>query len=150
VQALWRRHAGTLVGIATGKASGLAALDIDAKHAAAVSDLEGGKQVTHTISHLLEDVVKFDREMDIPCFTNTGKQLQVNVTNGEWLLDNFGDDPNDWGGHRVTLYLAPYQLKGKETKLGIRLKRADGSASTGGPPPKPPPPKDDLDDDIPY
>jgi hypothetical protein len=35
VQALWRRHAGTLVGIATGKASGIAALDIDAKHAAA-------------------------------------------------------------------------------------------------------------------
>jgi len=32
VQALWRRHAGTLVGIATGEASGLAVLDIDAKH----------------------------------------------------------------------------------------------------------------------
>jgi hypothetical protein len=35
VQALWCRHAGTLVGIRTGEASGLAVLDIDAKHAAA-------------------------------------------------------------------------------------------------------------------
>lgn len=35
VQALWRRHAGTLVGIRTGEASGLAVLDVDAKHAAA-------------------------------------------------------------------------------------------------------------------
>ena len=32
---LWRRHAGTLVGIRTGEASGLDVLDIDAKHAAA-------------------------------------------------------------------------------------------------------------------
>jgi hypothetical protein len=35
VQALWCRHMGTLVGIRTGEASGLAVLDVDAKHAAA-------------------------------------------------------------------------------------------------------------------
>jgi hypothetical protein len=35
VQALWCRHVGTLVGIRTGEASGLAVLDVDAKHAAA-------------------------------------------------------------------------------------------------------------------
>src|SRR5262249_23185603 len=35
VQALWRRHGGTLVGVRTGERSNLAVLDIDAKHAAA-------------------------------------------------------------------------------------------------------------------
>jgi hypothetical protein len=33
LRALWQRHPGTLVGIATGSASNLAVLDIDAKHA---------------------------------------------------------------------------------------------------------------------
>jgi len=118
-----------------------------------VADLEGGKEVTHTISHLLEDAIKFEREMDILCFTDTARQLQVNLTNGDWLLQNFGTDPDDWAGHRVTLYLAPYQLKGgQETKFGIRLKRPDGTVTVGGKAgnTSKPPPKDDIDDSIPY
>jgi hypothetical protein len=107
------------------------------------------REVTHTISHLLEDCVKFDREMDILCFTDTGKQLQVNVTNGEWLIDNFGEDPNDWAGHRVTLYVGQYEFKVGEKKSGIRLKRPDGGVTIGGAAPKRPP-KDDVDDEIPY
>jgi hypothetical protein len=113
-----------------------------------VADLNG-KEVTHTISHLLEDYVKFDREMDILCFTDTGKQLQVNLTNGEWLIKNLGEDPNDWSGQRVTLYLAEY----KQGEYGIRLKRPDGSVNVGGATvstsPKRPP-KEDLDDDLTY
>jgi len=35
VQALWRRHGGSLVGVRTGAASNLAVLDVDAKHASA-------------------------------------------------------------------------------------------------------------------
>jgi hypothetical protein len=92
-----------------------------------VADFEGGKEVTHTIDRLLEDQVMFEREMDILCFTDTGRQLQVNVTNGETLIGLFGDDPDKWGGQRVTLYLAPY---GKEGKLGIRLKAATGNGPT--------------------
>jgi hypothetical protein len=118
-----------------------------------VSDFANGEEKTHTISHLLEDVVKFDREMDVLCFTDTGKQLQVNVTNGEWLLDNFGDDPNDWPGNRVTLFLGEYEYgKNKEKKQGIRLKQPDGAASGSGSlgtKPKRPPSRD-IDDDIPY
>jgi len=96
-----------------------------------VADLLG-KEVTHTISHLLEDAVMFNREMDILCFVDTGKQLQVNLTNGEWLIDNFGSDPNDWPGHRVTLFVGEYEFKKGETKQGIRLKRPDGSVTVGG------------------
>jgi Bifunctional DNA primase/polymerase, N-terminal len=35
IGALWRRHPGELVGVATGEMSGIAVLDIDAKHPAA-------------------------------------------------------------------------------------------------------------------
>jgi len=114
-----------------------------------VADLEGGKEVTHTISHLLEDYVKFDREIDILCFTDTARQLQINVTNGEWLINNFGEDPEDWAGHRVTLYLGEYEYN-KQRKLGIRLKRPDGKdvSERRGAPSKPAPV--DMDDEIPY
>jgi hypothetical protein len=54
--------------------------------------------------------------------------LQVNLTNGEWLIKNLGEDPNDWVGQRVTLYPAEY----KQGEFGIRLKRADGSVLAGG------------------
>src|SRR5262249_29738591 len=96
-----------------------------------VADLLG-KEVTHTISHLLEDAVMFNREIDILCFVDTGKQLQVNITNGDWLISNFGDDPNDWAGHRVTLFVGEYEFKKGETKQGIKLKRADGGVTIGG------------------
>ena len=90
------------------------------------------KEVTHTISHLIESAEMFNREIDILCFVDTGKQLQVNITNGEWLIDNFGDDPNDWAGHRVTLYIGEYEFKKGETKQGIKLKRVDGGVTIGG------------------
>jgi len=57
-----------------------------------VADLLG-KEVTHTISHLLEDAAMFNREIDVLCFVDTARQLQVNITNGDWLINNFGEDP---------------------------------------------------------
>jgi hypothetical protein len=102
-----------------------------------LSDFANGEEKTHTISCLLEDVVKFEREMDVLCFTDTGKQLQLNITNGSWLIDNFGDDPNDWGGHRVTLYVGEYEFKGREKQRGIKLKQPYGPANN-------------IDDEIPY
>jgi hypothetical protein len=86
-----------------------------------VSDLEGGKEVTHTISHLDEEMEMFGKTLDILNFSDTGKQLSLNQTNAEWLLDNFGDDPEKWAGQAVTLYLGEYEYN-KEKKLGIRLR----------------------------
>src|SRR5262249_52754491 len=86
-----------------------------------VADLEGGKELTYTISHLEEAVPMFDKEIDILNFSDTGRQLSVNQTNAEFLLDIFGDDPEKWAGQRVTLYLTEYEYQ-KEKKLGIRLK----------------------------
>jgi hypothetical protein len=68
------------------------------------------------------------KTVDILNFSDTARQLQLNVTNSEFLLDAFGDDPQTWGGKAVTLYLAEYDFKG-ERKLGIRPKRADTAAA---------------------
>jgi hypothetical protein len=88
-------------------------------------DAQAVREYTHEIAFLQQDVVKFDREIDILHFTDTAKQLQVNVTNGDLLMDAFGDDPDLWPGSKVTLFLSPY---GKEGKLGIRVRKAGTEA----------------------
>jgi hypothetical protein len=92
------------------------------------ADLEGGKEITHVIDHLLEEVEMFGKTMDILNFSDTARQFQLNQTNAEYLLEAFGDDPKTWAGKAVTLYLADYEYKG-EKKPGIRLKRADAAAA---------------------
>jgi hypothetical protein len=93
-----------------------------------VADLEGGKELTHVISHILEEVEMFGKTVDILNFSDTARHLQLNQTNAEFLLNAFGDDPQAWGGKAVTLYLAEYDFKG-EKKFGIRLKQADTAAA---------------------
>jgi hypothetical protein len=94
-----------------------------------VADLEGGKELTHVISHLLEEVEMFGKTVDILNFSDTARQLQLNQTNAEFLLDAFGDDPKTYPGKAVTLYLAEYDFGKGEKKLGIRLKHADTAAA---------------------
>jgi hypothetical protein len=114
-----------------------------------VADLEGGKQITHTISHLLEEMEMFGKTVDILCFVDTGRQLQLNQTTAEFLLNALGDDPKTWPGKRVTLFLAEYEYD-KEKKLGIRLKLPDASASGDGATLPTRAGKGDLDDEIPF
>jgi hypothetical protein len=110
-----------------------------------VSDFQNNginREITHEIAFLAENVEMFDREIDILHFTDTFKQLQVNTTNAELLIEMFGDDPAAWPRKLVTLHLAPY---GKEGKLGIRVKMP------GADTPRPPAiPRPDIDDDIPF
>jgi len=93
-----------------------------------VADLEGGKELTHTISYLEEEAQMFGKTVDILNFSDTARQLQLNILTAEFLLNTFGDDPRTWTGKAVTLYLAEYEYKG-EKKLGIRLKRAGTEAA---------------------
>jgi hypothetical protein len=93
-----------------------------------VADLEGGKELTHTISHLDEAVQLWGKTVDVLNFLDSARQLQLNLTTAEFLIDSFGDEPKAWEGRAVTLYLADYEYKG-EKKLGIRLKRADAAAA---------------------
>ena len=111
-----------------------------------VADFEDNKEITHVISHLLEDQPMFEKKMDILCFEDTGRQLQLNITNAEFLITNFGDDPATWSGKRVTLALAPY---GRESKLGIRLRLPDPNGD-GAAAPTATPAATNLDDEIPF
>jgi hypothetical protein len=118
-----------------------------------VADFEGGKEETHVISHLDEEMEMFGKTMDILNFIDTGRQFQLNQTNAEFLLDAFGDDPQAWNGKRVTLHLAEYEYN-REKKLGIRLKLPDAPparAETGdGAVPVKRTRSADLDDEIPF
>jgi hypothetical protein len=114
-----------------------------------VAELDGGKQITHVISHLLEEVEMFGKTMDILCFSDTGRQLQLNQTTAEYLIDKLGDNPEAWAGKRVCLYLASYEYEG-ETKMGIRLKLPNAPASGDGAVVPMRARKEDLSDDIPF
>jgi hypothetical protein len=93
-----------------------------------VGDLEASGPVVLIIDRLLEDVKMFDRTNDLLCFEGHPKQLQVNVTNGEALIKLFGDNPDDWAGKEIELFLQEYQLG----KFGIRV-RLPGTKTGNGP-----------------
>jgi hypothetical protein len=127
-----------------------------------VADLEGGKEITHTISHLDEEMEMFNKTVDILNFSDTGKQLSLNQTNAEFLLDKFGDDPEKWAGQSVTLHLAEYAY-GEKKGQTIRLKlpgtkpaakegtiippQGDGAAKTSA---RSASRKADMDDEVPF
>ena len=121
-----------------------------------VADFEGGKKLTLTIHELQEEVRKFDETMDLLCFEGTSKQLKLNQTTSEWLLDNFGDDPERYPGRQVTLYLDKYKFKG-ESGTGIRLKLPGDlqqptapASSAATPPPRLSDRRTNMDDEIPF
>jgi hypothetical protein len=117
-----------------------------------VDELRPNKELLLTVRHIDEQVAMFGKEVDLLNFVETGRQLQLNWTTSQWLIDNLGDDPENWPGKQVVLHLAEYEYN-REKKLGIRLKLpGQPSPATNGPPPQPkplPPRKQDLDDDIP-
>lgn len=111
------------------------------------------KELLLTVRHLEEQVAMFGKEVDLLNFVETGRQLQLNWTTSQWLIDNLGDDPEDWPGKKVVLHLGEYEYN-REKKLGVRLKLpGQPSPATNGPPRQPkalPPREQDLDDEIPY
>src|SRR5262249_45630701 len=114
-----------------------------------VADFPDGKEMTLTISHLLEEVVMFEKELDLLCFVETGRQLQLNQTTSEWLLDNLGDDPETYPGKRVTLFLGEYEYNKKKVP-GIHLKLpGSGDGAVALPPRKLKPVAPEFDDEIP-
>ena len=129
-----------------------------------VADFEDGREVTHTISHLDEAMEMFNKTVDILNFSDTGRQLNVNQTNAEWLLNKLGNNPEQWAGKKVTLYLAEYEYGDKKGQT-IRLKlpgdatkpaakegtiippQGDGAAKTSA---RSASRKADMDDEVPF
>jgi hypothetical protein len=124
-----------------------------------VADFEGGKETILTISHLDEQVELFGKEVDVLNFVETGRQLQLNQTTSEFLLDNFGEDPANFAGNKVVLHLGEYEYN-REKKLGIRLKLpgtphtahtpARSSSAGDGTLPVKRARSADLDDEVPF
>ena len=128
-----------------------------------IADFPSGKELLLTVRHLDEQVAMFGKEVDLLNFVETGRQLQLNWTTSQWLIDNLGDDPEDWPGKQVALYLGEYEYN-REKKFGIRLKlpgtakpaakegtiippQGDGAAKK---PARSASRKDDFDDSIPF
>ena len=114
-----------------------------------VADFDNGiTERTHTIDHLEEDVEMFEREVDVLHFEDTGQTLVVNVTNAELLMKAFGEEPSEWKGKRITLFLAPY---GSEGKQGIRVRPVTATIHVGVPVRTNPQRSDaDMNDEIPF
>jgi hypothetical protein len=115
------------------------------------ADFENGREETHIISYLDEQVEMFNKNIDILNFQDSARQLQLNLTTAEWLISNLGDDPQDWAGKEVVLYLGEYEFNNQK-KYGVRLKLpGQASPATNEPPPQAPPSRQkDLDDEIPF
>lgn len=88
-------------------------------------------------------------------FRGTKKLLPLNVTNWDAVADIAGDDSDDWAGHKIELYPAKTEMKGKTVDC-IRV-RAPEQAK---PPTKQKPAAkksaaakshdDEMDDEIPF
>jgi hypothetical protein len=111
------------------------------------------RQMTLTIAYLVEDEQVFDETKDVLYFQDDGRRLQMNVSNAETLMELLGDEPADWVGRRITLYLTTYKdAKSREQKPCIRI-RAPGTnvvqikqeKAQAAAPPAP-----DLKDEIPF
>jgi hypothetical protein len=73
-------------------------------------------------------------------FTTVDKEMVLNVTNKNVLVDAFGRNPADWIGAEVGLFTEPTNMAGKPTR-GLRLKVLNKPSSTA-PAPKPAPKPD--------
>ena len=114
-----------------------------------VADFDGGKEQTFTISHLDEAMEMFGKTVDLLNFKETGQQLQLNLTTAEWLLDNLGDDPKQWAGKRVTLFLGDYEYNKKKV-AGIHLKHPGKDGAAAPAPKKPALSRPEFDDEVPF
>jgi hypothetical protein len=91
------------------------------------ADFEQVNELTLTIAYLVQDEVAFNEEKDVLYFTDDGRRLVVNETNAETLMDLLGDEPSEWPGRQITLYLTTYDdKKSGERKPCIRV-RAPGT-----------------------
>jgi hypothetical protein len=86
----------------------------------------------------------------ILAFTTVDKEMVLNATNKNTLVDALGRNPADWIGAEVGLFTEPTNMAGKPTR-GLRLRvlnKPSGTAPAPKPAPKPdtPPWPEQADD----
>ena len=80
-------------------------------------------------------------------FSTLDKELVLNTTNKNALVDALGRNPADWVGAEVGLFTQPTNMAGKPTR-GLRLRVLNKPAPVSKPTPKPdaPPWPEEADD----
>ena len=122
------------------------------------ADLDGTPLVVTIVSAPLETLKNpegKEQTKTVLYFRGTKKLLPLNVTNWDAVADIAGDDSDDWAGHKIELYPAKTEMKGKTVNC-IRV-RAPEKAK---PPAKQKPAAkksatakshdDEMDDEIPF
>lgn len=122
------------------------------------ADLDGTPLVVTIVSAPLETLKNpegKEQTKTVLYFRGTKKLLPLNVTNWDAVADIAGDDSDDWAGHKIELYPAKTEMKGKTVNC-IRV-RAPEQAK---PPAKQKPAAkksatakshdDEMDDEIPF
>jgi hypothetical protein len=71
-------------------------------------------------------------------FTTLDKEMVVNATNKDTLVDALGRNPADWIGAEVGLFTEPTNMAGKATR-GLRLRVLNKPSGTAGTAPSPKP-----------
>lgn len=107
-----------------------------------VSELKDSKYIKKedcplslTISHVEQENMAMEGEGEdlrwVLHFEETPKGLVMNITNGEIMAENFGDDEmNNWRGRRVDLYNDRNVVyRGKRTG-GVRVKSIEPSTES--------------------
>jgi hypothetical protein len=113
------------------------------------ADFEQVKELVLTIDHLDQDEMVFDKQQDVLHFVEDGRQLTLNVTNAETLMDLLGDEPAQWPGRQIVLFLTTYEKRNGELAPCIRI-RAPGSTVVALKTTSSIAPAPDLDDEIPF
>jgi hypothetical protein len=91
----------------------------------------------------------FEREVDVLYFRDTKRQFIVNVTNADILMDSFGEEPGNWAGKSVTLFLEEYGNAGKHS-IRVRAAQATDAKAITVPTRPTTSPRRDMDDEIPF
>jgi hypothetical protein len=115
-----------------------------------------GKAIAVTIASAVRETLKTpegaEQVKTILGFKGAKKTLPLNMTNWDAVADVTGEDDSDnWVGHKVELYPAKTEMKGKTVDcIRIRgLEQGELKAAATKRPIKTPPP-DDMDDVIPF
>jgi hypothetical protein len=86
----------------------------------------GGKAVTLTIKSVAPEVLgeggPSEDKMPVWRFVETDKKFPANLTNGTCARAMFGDDSDEWIGHKITLYPVPDASGMSDDGLCIRVK----------------------------
>jgi hypothetical protein len=116
-------------------------------------DLKGTPITVTIVSAPIETLKTPDGREDtktVLYFCGAKKNLPLNRTNWDAVANICGDDSDDWPGHKIELYPATTEMKGKVVDC-IRVRApVQGELAPKKLPPPPQAADDDMSDEIPW